>query len=429
MRALIGSVSALGIGVLAALSGSVASAATGPVMPWSQLGQLRSPAAGPAAQAAAWPHRSGTGIKPTPMLDAVSTVSPHDAWAVGCYTKGEVGQCLGGSRGLVLHWDGTAWSKVSSPNPGGIYGGGLAGVSAVSATDAWAVGNYFHHVAGGTGGFDSLILHWDGTRWMQVPSPNPGGTNGTGLYGVSVISETDAWAVGAYNDRLGDCFSFVLHWDGTRWARVPSPNPGGTMGCTALNGVSAVSETDAWAVGYYGNTAGQHSLVLHWNGTRWAQVPSPSPYPGSPLAAISAVSATDVWAAGSTFHYTGGVSDTLSLLLHWNGTRWTQVPSPNPGGNPGYTSFAGVSAVSATDAWATGVYTPPGFNRSLSLLLHWNGTRWTQVPSPSPNNYAPIPGVSAVSATDAWAVGYTVGLKTVILRWNGTRWARVPSPN
>jgi hypothetical protein len=427
MRTLIGGVSALGIGVLAALPGSVASAATGPVMPWSQPGQVRSPA----AEAAAGPQGSGFKIKPTPMLDGVSTVSPQDAWAVGCYSKTEVGQCLGGSRGLILRWDGTAWSTVSSPNPGGRYGTSLAGVSAVSATDAWAVGDYFHDAADGVGGFDSLILRWDGTRWTQVPSPNPGGTNGTYLYGVSVISATDAWAAGAYNNLAGDSFSFLLHWDGARWTQAPSPNPGGTTGFTDLNGVSAVSTNNAWAVGYYGNTTDQYSLVLRWNGTHWTQVPSPSPYPGSPLAGVSAVSATDVWAAGSTFHYTGGVGDRLSLLLHWNGTHWTQVPSPNPGGNPGYTSFAGVSAVSATDAWAAGDYSPPSFNGSLSLLLHGNGTRWTQVPSPSPKNNAHISGISAVSATDAWAVGYTVGngrFNTVILHWNGTRWAQVPSP-
>jgi len=41
--------------------------------------------------------------------------------------------------------------------------GGLTGAAAVSPTDAWAVGSY--------GTFKTLILHWDGTAWAKVPSP------------------------------------------------------------------------------------------------------------------------------------------------------------------------------------------------------------------------------------------------------------------
>jgi len=49
---------------------------------------------------------------------------------------------------------------------GAVFKGGLDAVAATSATDAWAVGNYSSASASGT-----LILHWDGTAWTQVPSP------------------------------------------------------------------------------------------------------------------------------------------------------------------------------------------------------------------------------------------------------------------
>ncbi len=42
-----------------------------------------------------------------------------------------------------------------------------------------------------------------------------------------------------------------------------------------------------------------------------------------------------------------------------------------------------------------------------SLILHWNGVTWLQVPSPSPGNFTELTGVRAVSASDAWAVGFT----------------------
>ncbi len=42
-----------------------------------------------------------------------------------------------------------------------------------------------------------------------------------------------------------------------------------------------------------------------------------------------------------------------------------------------------------------------------SLILHWNGVTWLQVPSPSPGNFTELTGVRAVSASDAWVVGFT----------------------
>ena len=50
------------------------------------------------------------------------------------------------------------------------------------------------------------------------------------------------------------------------------------------------------------------------------------------------------------------------------------------------------------------------------------------MPSPSPGNDTAINGVTATSATNAWAVG-TFGLAgdVWILRWNGTAWKAVPT--
>jgi hypothetical protein len=57
----------------------------------------------------------------------------------------------------------------------------------------------------------------------------------------------------------------ALHWDGTRWSQVKTPNPG--LIDNSLDSVSAVSPKDAWAVGSSRDTAGVHTLVLHWDGT------------------------------------------------------------------------------------------------------------------------------------------------------------------
>src|SRR5439155_2541866 len=117
-------------------------------------------------------------------LRGVGVVSANDVWAVGDYA---------GST-LTMHWDGTAWSVVPSPNPGTILNG-LKAVAVVSANDVWAVGDYF------TADYETtktLVEHWDGTAWSIVSSPSPSATTST-LNGVAAVSANDVWAVGCYN--------------------------------------------------------------------------------------------------------------------------------------------------------------------------------------------------------------------------------------
>src|SRR5262249_58833403 len=93
--------------------------------------------------------------------------------------------------------------------------GELNAVSAVSASDAWAVG------ATGRFGMVPLIVHWDGRNWSRVKGP---GIPVSGkLLGVSMVSATDGWAVGV-NPFKGN--HILLHWNGTSWAPVPGPNGG-----------------------------------------------------------------------------------------------------------------------------------------------------------------------------------------------------------
>jgi hypothetical protein len=189
-----------------------------------------------------------------------------DAWAVG-YDDIE-----GEAETLILHWDGTRWLTADSPNPGS-GSNDLSGVSAVSPTDVWAVGSS-RELA--TPVHKTLILHWNGKRWSPVASPNPG-TAYNALTEVSSVSPSDAWAVGSYRDQeVGNGHAFVLHWDGASWSLVKSlGSPSG------LESVSAASPNDAWAVGEY-TKAGHHALILHWDGTKWSR---PNEVTGSPCGA------------------------------------------------------------------------------------------------------------------------------------------------
>ena len=73
--------------------------------------------------------------------------------------------------------------------------------------------------------------------------------------------------------------------------------------------------------------------------------------------------ATDAWAVGRSNNGTTGTS----VILHWNGTAWALVPSPNPGPETGL--FA-VAASSASNAWAVGRFLDPGSGRDQNLAIH-----------------------------------------------------------
>ena len=254
----------------------------------------------------------------------------------------------------------------------------LFGVTAASPSDAWAAGWYY-----GPGGENSnnLALHWNGTRWAVVPSPNPVHLGFNVLNGVSAPSSSDAWATGSYQNAAGSQRTLILHWNGTNWATVASPNPGDPDD-SYLSAVSALpsqsvsspraSSPGAWAVGYYSTSSGQKSLILHWNGTRWTHVASPGPL-NSELKSVNAVSPSDAWAAGDDSTSSG---EPKTLILRWNGTTWATVASPDPGGTTG-TALNGVSALSPSDAWAVGSTDPFG-SHGKTVILHWNGTSWTR---------------------------------------------------
>ena len=69
-----------------------------------------------------------------------------------------------------------------------------------------------------------------------------------------------------------------------------------------------------------------------------------------------------------------------------------------------------VAAISANNVWAVGYFTDDSTNVQQTLTAHWDGTGWTQVPSPNAGAAANLLlGVSAASADDVWAVGWYRG--------------------
>ncbi len=344
---------------------------------------------------------SGRTMPPNPSgfgnsLQGVAVLSSCSAWAVGGYAIGSTDQTL------IVHWNGTRWRLAGSPNPSG--DDSFNAVSGSSSRDIWAVGQY----SNGTG-TQTLIAHWGGTRWRQVPSPNPAGPASTNvLYGVAALSAGSAWAVGYYFNGTANQ-TLIVHWNGTRWRQVPSPDPGGAANYNVLTSLTALSAGNIWAVGGYSIGTVNHSLIAHWNGARWRPVPSP----GSGLDGVAGASPRNIWAVGE---YSSGLTS-QTLIVHWNGIRWRRVPSPDPGSRD---RLLGVAILPRASAVAAGYYS--NGSAFQTLIVRWNGTMWRRVPSLNPGGPAHdnfLFGVGAASTGTAWAVGeYSNGAidKTLAVR-------------
>lgn len=180
----------------------------------------------------------------TPAPDGSNTVSP-----TGAAVKGKPVSLGGGGE----------WQVVPSPSIGNLDNN-LAAVSAASASDAWAVGDYNSN---NPNVLENLGEHWDGSSWQVIPSPNPG-SDGNILYGVAAIADSDVWAVGGQQDSNGIWHPLAEHWNGKSWsvASTPDPNGGGNL----LYAVKAVSSGRIYAAGQSGSAFPSQALVEHWNG-------------------------------------------------------------------------------------------------------------------------------------------------------------------
>jgi hypothetical protein len=253
-----------------------------------------------------------------------------------------------GSGGTIRHWNGTAWSAMSSGTTSVLHN-----VWGTSSSDVFAVGD------------SGRILHWDGTAWSAMSSGSV-----EHLWGVWGSSSSDVFAVGTG--------LVILHWNGTSWSAMSSG--------TGINlfGVWGTSSSDVFAVGTSGT-------IRHWDGTAWSAMSSGT---SNPLDGVWGTSSSDVFAVGS-----GGT------IRHWNGTAWSAMSSGTSN------DLCGVWGTSSSDVFAVG---------EAGTILHWNGTAWSAMSSGTTKW---LYGVWGTSSSDVFAVGQT----GTILRWNGNAWSAVSS--
>jgi hypothetical protein len=326
-----------------AAAGAALTAALLAVAPAASAAPARHPGRAPAAAA-------------SQQLDSIQAVSATDLWVLG---QNDIT-----SAPLVWHGNGRTWTQIPVPGPM-LHGGGLADVAATAPDSAWAVGS--------TGSSKTLLLHWNGTAWSRQASPNAPGLDL--LHSVAATSADNAWADGLTCSIALGCPSgaMIVHWNGTAWSAQKLPATRGL----GLIAIAATSARDGWAFGRTFDGGDSFTPVaLRWTGSRWATASPPARLvPNGALESGAVTGPDDVWAVGLPNSGPGS-----TILIHWNGKSWSRVPSPTPGVR-GSTQLGQVAALSRQDARAVGSYCakPSTVNCAASrpLLEHWNGKTWT----------------------------------------------------
>jgi hypothetical protein len=175
----------------------------------------------------------------------------HYLWGVWGPARNDV--FVAGDSGTVLHWNGAAWSKMSTGTREG-----LRRVWGTSGSNVYVSGEH------------GTLLHYDGTAWSRVAVP--------ATEGLERI-----WGSSANDVYVGGANATLLHYDGSQWSRVAIPvDP--TYTVFAVWGTSADNVY----------LAGSGGFVLRWDGVSWVREDSARP---EQILGLWGASGTDVFAS------------------------------------------------------------------------------------------------------------------------------------
>ena len=244
--------------------------------------------------------------------------------------------------------------------------------------------------------------------WDVVRSANPGEA-ATTLLGVTAVTSAEAWAVGGLGQPEIPPAVAIHRWDGDRWGAVAGPSPGTTL--NELRAVDASEPNDVWAVGSVGDPAAslERALVLHWDGTAWTDVGIGRATGGgkSALVDIEGVSPTDLWTVGYQ-HF-------RPLILRFDGEAWSRSPTEIRG------TLHAIEASATSEVWAVG--TP---------IQRFDGETWAE--TPIRRGDAELVAVAAIGGLDIWAVGSRPSrepgtTRAAVYRYSDRRWVPVGGPS
>jgi hypothetical protein len=297
-------------------------------------------------------------------VSSVTAPAADDAWAVGNTTLAD-----GQNQALILHWNGSAWSKVTVA--------GASGFSPVvaessSASNVWIFG------------FDSsaaTALVYDGTSWQSMTVP------ATSL-GV-VLSSSDVWGSAGSTCTGTTCTTTLWHWNGTAWASFDVS--GEFQDIAEAGGDAYILTLDKLQNLSSGDPTGVPVLYQSSDGSTPQQITAPSRRMYD-FAQLTGSPAGQLWLMGQL-----GSNKNKTALFSSSATGWTQRAVPSKVGANLFILGNPLAYDGQNGFWA-GPY------------AHWTGTKWVNAYNvghlPGTDTFAllgftPVPGSGSV-----WGVGW-----------------------
>ncbi len=234
---------------------------------------------------------------------AIAAVS-GSAWIM------DVVQAGTSSSTAVLHWTGRGWGATAK------LPGDVTAAVAPSATNVWAFGANAASLLSGA----SYTAHFDGKKWSSVRVPIAG-------IHASATSAKNVWVAGLSRGSSSAPPSLaVMDFNGTAWRTTPVPSLGLTAKQAAFPaGIAALSATNVWVDGMIldpSSTTPPKSFLLHWNGAKWAAVKVP--YAGRMLQSLAQDGHGGVWIGLIAL----GGKVPAGYLAHYGNGAWTRVTAP-----------------------------------------------------------------------------------------------------
>jgi len=191
--------------------------------------------------------------------------------------------------------------------------------------------------------------------------------------------------------------------------------PDDRVAAQAVNGVHAQQ-------GRRGTSSVRASAIPAGAARRWRKMPSPNTSLDDQLLGVSCKGPD--WCMAVGYSATGPFPAYLVLTEAWNGRSWSVVSySGLP--DSAFQYLNGISCVSRNWCMAVGRYFPGGTGSNLAEL--WNGSSWSQTPTPDVSSNDQLDAISCVTVSFCMAVGDGAGTLTEV--WNGSAWSLVPSPD
>jgi len=224
---------------------------------------------------------------------------------------------VGGENGIILHFDGSEWTKVDT---------GLGVFNDVTLRGAWGYDGHLFLV-----GDKGTVFHTGEGKWVKEDSLSS--YNLVAVWGVSLVDVYVAGAGGTVLRRIGGAWSS---------SQV-------TAGSTVLNAIHGLSSNELWT----GGTKGQ--IVVH-DSAGWAPKLSNDAYERN-LHGVWAFGPKDVWFVGEE-----------GVLVHSEQGKWNMSEIAGPYyKNHSFHGLWGRSGES-NEAWAVG---------AMGAILHYDGVDWT----------------------------------------------------